>query len=34
MMVLGPPPEFSITSRAPVELPAGIRAEVLNRTPI
>lgn len=34
MMVLGPAPEFVITSLAPVELPAPFRAEQLTRTPI
>jgi hypothetical protein len=34
MMVLGPPPEFCLTTPAPVELPAGMRPEVLNRSRI
>ena len=34
MMVLGPPPEFCITSRAGIELPLAARAEVVARTPI
>lgn len=34
MMVLGPPPEFSITSLAPVELPEPFRAEQLTRAAI
>lgn len=34
MMVLGPPPEFSVTSPSPLELPGPIRAEVVRRTAI
>jgi hypothetical protein len=34
MMVLGPPPEFYLTCRAPIELPAEMKPEVLERTPI
>ena len=34
MMVLGPPPEYCLTSRAEVELPVAVRAEVVTRTPI
>ena len=34
MMVLGPPPEFCLTSAARVEMPAAIRAEALERTRI
>jgi hypothetical protein len=34
MMVLGPPPEFSILSATELELPADLRPEVLRREPI
>jgi hypothetical protein len=34
MMVLGPPPEFSIVTPSKLELPADLRAEVLRREPI
>ena len=34
MMVLGPPPEFSMVTPSEVELPADLRPEVLRRTPI
>jgi hypothetical protein len=34
MMVLGPPPEFCLTAPAPVELPASLRPEVVNRIAI
>jgi hypothetical protein len=34
MMVLGPAPEFAITSLAPVKLPAPFHAETLTRSPI
>ena len=34
MMVLGPPPEFCLVSRSPVELPADTRPEVLKRESI
>ena len=34
MMVLGPPPEFSLVSGAAIDLPADTRPEVLSRTPI
>jgi hypothetical protein len=34
MMVLGPPPEFSIVTPSPLELPAEMRPEVLRREPI
>ncbi len=32
MMVLGPPPEFSLTGPGPVELPPALRPETLKRT--
>jgi hypothetical protein len=34
MMVLGPPPEFTLVAPRAVELPAEFHAESLNRTPI
>lgn len=34
MMVLGPPPEFSIVTPSELELPADMHAEVLRREPI
>jgi hypothetical protein len=34
MMVLGPPPEFCLTTSTPVELPPAMRPEVLNRSRI
>lgn len=34
MMVLGPPPEFCLTSLSPVELPPEMHPEVLNRSAI
>jgi hypothetical protein len=34
MMVLGPPPEFTLVSRAAVELPAGMHPEIHSRSPI
>lgn len=34
MMVLGPPPEFCLTSPAPFELPAEMRPEVMSRVRI
>jgi hypothetical protein len=34
MMVLGPPPEFCLTTSAPVELPPAMRPEVFNRSRI
>lgn len=34
MMVLGPPPEFSLLTPSPVQLPAEMRPEAFTRTPI
>jgi hypothetical protein len=34
MMVLGPPPEFTLIAPSKVELPAEMKAEVLRREPI
>ena len=34
MMVLGPPPEFSILTPSEIELPTDMRAEVFRRDPI
>jgi len=34
MMVLGPPPEFTIITSSELELPADMRPEVLRREPI
>jgi hypothetical protein len=34
MMVLGPPPEFCLVSRTPVELPADTHPQVIARKPI
>lgn len=34
MMVLGPPPEFSIVTPSPLQLPAEMRPEVVRREPI
>ena len=34
MMVLGPPPEFSLLTRSAVELPSEMRPEAFARTPI
>ena len=34
MMVLGPAPEFCMTSAAPVQLPPALHAEVASRTPL
>jgi hypothetical protein len=34
MMVLGPPPEFSIVTPSEIELPANMLAEVFRRDPI
>jgi len=34
MMVLGPPPEFSMVTPSEVELPADLRPEIFRRTPI
>jgi hypothetical protein len=34
MMVLGPPPEFTIITSSELELPADLRPEVLRREPI
>jgi hypothetical protein len=34
MMVLGPPPEFCLTTSAPVELPPAMQPEMITRTPI
>jgi hypothetical protein len=34
MMVLGPPPEFTIITPSKFELPAEMRPEVVRREPI
>ncbi len=34
MMVLGPPPEFCLVSRAPVDLPPEFEPESVSRSPI